>query len=308
MSGQLIPRGGGDPILLPGTDVTLGRDPACDITISARGISRRHCLLAFRKGSWYVKDLGSKHGIRVNGKRCEKSRLPTGSTLAIGAARFEIAYGSPENPAPPAGVANSRENAATPEGDAAENLPSVASPPAKQGTAPASPRAAASSSGAAADSVEKPIEAKPMKRFLGKLTPQGGGDLIPLLSERLLVGRVRSCDVCLAFSSISAEHCELKFREGYWFVRDLDSSNGTRVNGQPVKSSILMPGDILRVAKNRYEIDYKPRADEPPPEENPFEQSLLEKAGLQQTLERNPDPKWLEPNDEPEKRVDLESL
>ena len=147
-----------------------------------------------------------------------------------------------------------------------------------------------------------------MKRFLGKLTPQGGGELIPLLSDRLVVGRNRGSDVRLAYSSISAEHCELEFRDGYWFVRDLNSSNGTRVNGKPVTSSILMPGDILRLAKLRFEIDYKPRADAPPPEENPFEQSLLEKVGLQQALDRNPDPKWLEANEEPEKRIDLESL
>jgi pSer/pThr/pTyr-binding forkhead associated (FHA) protein len=298
MSGQLIPRGGGDAILLPGEDFTIGRDPSCDVVIAARGVSERHCRLGFRKGSWYVKDLGSKNGIRVNGKRCEKSRLPTGSTLALGAARFEIVYGSP-------GQAPSSPEA-SPRGDAAETLPVKAASTPKRRIDSVSPPA----SPAPAQPDTATPAAKPIKRFLGKLTPQGGGDLIPLLSDRLIVGRNRDCDVRLAFSSISSQHCELEFRDGYWFVRDLDSSNGTRVNGQSVTSSIVMPGDILRFAKLRYEIDYKPRADAPPPEENPFEQSLLEKAGLQQRLDRNPDPNWLEsdPDQEADKRIDLESL
>ena len=314
MSGQLIPRGGGDPILLTGADITIGRDPSCDVVIAARGVSGRHCRLGFRQGSWYVKDLGSKNGIRVSGKRCEKSRLPTGSTLALGAAQFEIAYRSPGEDAPSAITAPSAKAAPSAKkapsaikdqrGDDASNLPRAAAPGpvGKPGGMPERPASVPSLPAAG-----KPA-GKPMKRFLGKLTPQGGGELIPLLSDRLVVGRNRGSDVRLAYSSISAEHCELEFRDGYWFVRDLNSSNGTRVNGKPVTSSILMPGDILRLAKLRFEIDYKPRADAPPPEENPFEQSLLEKVGLQQALDRNPDPKWLEANEEPEKRIDLESL
>lgn len=301
MSGQLIPRGGGDPILLTRADFTIGSDPSCDVVIAARGVSGRHCRLGFRQGSWYVKDLGSKNGIRVNGMRCEKSRLPTGSTLALGAAQFEIAYPSSGKDAPSVTATSAP---AVPRGDAASTLPRAAEPgpTGKPGGMRERPASVPSLPAAV-----KPTS-KPIKRFLGKLAPQGGGELIPLLSDRLVVGRNRGSDVRLAYSSISSEHCELEFRDGYWFVRDLNSSNGTRVNGKPVTSSILMPGDILRLARFRFEIDYKPRADAPPPEENPFQQSLLEKAGLQQTLDRNPDPKWLEANEEPEKRIDLESL
>ena len=57
--------------------------------------------------------------------------------------------------------------------------------------------------------------------MLGRLIPTGGGDEIPLLKPKLLVGRRDSCDICLQFSNISSRHCELEFINGYWQVTDL---------------------------------------------------------------------------------------
>jgi len=293
MSGQLIPRGGGDPVLLPGIDITIGRDASCDVQLTTPGVSARHCRMVFRDGEWRVKDLGSKNGIRGNGKKYEKARLPPGCTLTLGTTRFEVVYGDASAARPRAGMPAASA-------DRASSSPQTAPPAAAQ---PAStPAASPPPTGTRS--------AKPQKRFLGKLTPQGGGELIPLLLERLVVGRHRDCDIHLNFSNISGRHCELEFRDGFWQVTDLGSRNGTRVNGQHISTAVLMPGDILRVAKLRYEIDYKPEGDVPPPEENPFAKSLLEKAGLQRSLERDPDPNWLKSDQdpEPENRIDLDSL
>ena len=90
--------------------------------------------------------------------------------------------------------------------------------------------------------------------MLGQLIPQGGGDVIPLLAPTLLVGRRESCDVVLRFSNVSAHHCELQIREGYWFVNDLQSRNGIKVNGVRVTERCLEPGDILSIAKHKYEL------------------------------------------------------
>lgn len=117
--------------------------------------------------------------------------------------------------------------------------------------------------------------------MLGELTPCGGGDPIPLLKPRLLIGRRSRCDIALDFPNVSSHHCELEFQNGYWFLRDLGSRNGIKVNGVRCDSKWLMPGDIVHVAKHRFEIQYTPQADGPPPEEeNPFARSLMEKAGL----------------------------
>lgn len=117
--------------------------------------------------------------------------------------------------------------------------------------------------------------------MLGELIPCGGGDPIPLLKERLLIGRRSRCDISLRFPNVSSHHCELEFLNGYWIVRDLGSRNGIKVNGSRCDSKWLMPGDVVSVAKHRFEINYTAAGSSPPPEEeDPMSIGLLEKAGL----------------------------
>ena len=115
----------------------------------------------------------------------------------------------------------------------------------------------------------------------GELVPCGGGDSIPLLKARLLVGRRSSCDISLRFPNVSSHHCELELVNGYWHVRDLNSRNGIKVNGVRCDAKWLMPGDVVSVAKHQYQVNYTPHGDAPvPEEEDPFAIGLLEKAGL----------------------------
>ena len=129
-------------------------------------------------------------------------------------------------------------------------------------------------------------ESKPF----GELNPVGGGDPIPLLKPRILIGRHSRCDVILAFPNVSAQHCELELTNGFWQVRDLNSRNGIKVNGERYDSKFLQPGDELAVAKHKFRIQYTPSADAPPPdeEEDPLALGLLEKAGLMRTRPRGP--------------------
>jgi pSer/pThr/pTyr-binding forkhead associated (FHA) protein len=118
----------------------------------------------------------------------------------------------------------------------------------------------------------------------GQLTPVGGGDSIPLIRDQLTIGRRESCDICLRFPNISGVHCELTFRDGYWFVRDFNSTNGVKVNGVRVQERVLLPGDKISIAKRQYTIDYTLSENRKPLEEvienDILSQSLLERAGL----------------------------
>lgn len=122
----------------------------------------------------------------------------------------------------------------------------------------------------------------------GELLPVGGGDPIPLLKTILTVGRRESCDVVLRFPNVSGNHCELSLVEGYWSVKDLGSSNGTKVNGTRVAEQRLEPGDKLSIAKHEFEVSYDPvrfgampvQAPLPSQEHDFFGKSLLERAGL----------------------------
>lgn len=122
----------------------------------------------------------------------------------------------------------------------------------------------------------------------GELIPLGGGDPIPLLKKALLVGRRESCDIVLRFSNVSAHHCQLTLLGGYWYVKDLKSRNGVKVNGARVTEKRVDPGDELSVARHKYQLMYSPAdlgAVGPPPpevfEQDMFSKSLLERAGLE---------------------------
>jgi hypothetical protein len=98
-------------------------------------------------------------------------------------------------------------------------------------------------------------------RDLGIMRPLGGGDPIPLKKTELTIGRRPTCDIRLDFDNISGKHCLLRFVSGVWHVRDLNSTNGTTVNGQKVDHEHgLMPDDQLGVAGRYFMIDYDPVA------------------------------------------------
>jgi adenylate cyclase len=125
---------------------------------------------------------------------------------------------------------------------------------------------------------------------LGELVPVGGGDTIPLVREVLVLGRRESCDVCLRFPNVSGRHCELNFKDGFWILRDLDSTNGIKVNGNKVHKKLLHPGDTITIARRSFTIQYSTPINRSAAEleeqmaeeaEESMSQPLLEKAGLQ---------------------------
>ena len=132
----------------------------------------------------------------------------------------------------------------------------------------------------------------------GRLVPVGGGDPIPLLKKTLLIGRRESCDIVLRFKNVSAHHCQLTVRGGYWYIKDMKSLNGVKVNDVAVTDKRLDSGDQVTIAKHRYRILYAPSdlgAVGPPPSDEPvddiFGDSLLKRAGLEKKRIRSREPR-----------------
>ncbi len=73
--------------------------------------------------------------------------------------------------------------------------------------------------------------------------------------EELLIGRHPSCDVVVADGTVSRRHALLTFRDGGWILQDLESKNGTRLNGQYVGRCRLRPGDRLALGHQLLRVD-----------------------------------------------------
>lgn len=126
--------------------------------------------------------------------------------------------------------------------------------------------------------------------MFGELIPIGGGDAIPLMKKRIRVGRREGCDIVLNFGNVSGHHCLLEVEEGYWFVRDLQSRNGVKIDGKRVLPGLrrrVDPNVELTIAKHKFTVHYDPTAlgayGTPPQDEmmdDFFKESLLDRAGI----------------------------
>src|SRR3954463_15985433 len=84
------------PVLL------IGRHPECDIRIDLPKISRRHCCIALAYDRVMVRDLGSRNGLRVNGRLVEEAQLHLGDEVAIGPVIYRVETRAAPPPAPTA--------------------------------------------------------------------------------------------------------------------------------------------------------------------------------------------------------------
>ncbi|MEZ6031538.1 MAG: FHA domain-containing protein [Planctomycetaceae bacterium] len=95
--------------------------------------------------------------------------------------------------------------------------------------------------------------------MLAQLIPQKNGSPITLHNAITIVGRsARLCDLVLPHSSVSKQHCILVKTDGLLYLRDLGSTNGTRVNGQRVVRGALLPGDQLSFSGFSYRVHLGP--------------------------------------------------
>lgn len=74
---------------------------------------------------------------------------------------------------------------------------------------------------------------------------------VALRGDRMVLGRLQGCDVCLADANVSRRHAELLLIDGEWYLADLESTNGTMLNGEPVTRARLRDGDVIEIGVTR---------------------------------------------------------
>ena len=83
-----------------------------------------------------------------------------------------------------------------------------------------------------------------------------------LKSEKTTVGRVEDNTFQIPDPSVSSHHCEILLKGADVVIRDLNSTNGTFINGQQITEATLKPSQILRLGQVevRLEGDQTPSA------------------------------------------------
>jgi predicted component of type VI protein secretion system len=95
-----------------------------------------------------------------------------------------------------------------------------------------------------------------------------GSDIL-LDKPILLLGRHPECDVQIESRKVSRRHCCIAHVDHYLLVRDLDSTNGIRINGKRVTEGKLAPGDELTIGTFRYRVIWDSMVKHPHPPQTP---------------------------------------
>jgi predicted component of type VI protein secretion system len=94
----------------------------------------------------------------------------------------------------------------------------------------------------------------PADFFPLQLELKPSGVLLEFLATRVVIGRGSDADFRLPSSCISRQHCRLQWdREGWWLA-DLQSENGTWVNGKRVPSQALRIQDEIQIGDFRFSV------------------------------------------------------
>lgn len=86
---------------------------------------------------------------------------------------------------------------------------------------------------------------------------------IPLTKERTTIGRKPHNDIQIDNLAISGEHAVIVTVLNDSFLEDLNSTNGTYVNGQPIKKHFLQTNDVVELGKYRIKYLTEPLAQSP---------------------------------------------
>lgn len=78
-------------------DITIGRGESNNISIAARTISKQHAMISHENNHWFIEDLNSKAGVKLNDKRINsRSKLKQDDIVSIGGAAFVFGLNEPE--------------------------------------------------------------------------------------------------------------------------------------------------------------------------------------------------------------------
>ena len=203
--------------LEPGKEYILGRSSTCDVVLDAnRSISRQHLKISMSGSDWKVQSLSKVGELFYEGSLVESVDLQGRKSFSVPPYEFQF--------------------------EQEIHLQSPIQNPIQAYTAEAN-------SESFSDRTQ--IGVMQATAFLTAQGPDGtNSKLFQLEGNSWVAGRDISCALFLDDSKFSRQHFELSCQQGVYRVKDLGSSNGTKLNGQLISSSDwtqLVSGDVLSV-------------------------------------------------------------
>jgi pSer/pThr/pTyr-binding forkhead associated (FHA) protein len=95
--------------------------------------------------------------------------------------------------------------------------------------------------------------------------------------DKTTIGRVEDNTFQIAEPSVSSHHCEVELRGKEVVVRDLNSTNGTYINGEKITEKVIQPGQILRLGQVELRLDTDTPA---APAKKQMDQTLVMQRGV----------------------------
>jgi pSer/pThr/pTyr-binding forkhead associated (FHA) protein len=102
---------------------------------------------------------------------------------------------------------------------------------------------------AAAEEVREPAGPVPAGASLRVMRGFYEGLELPIDRDWMVIGRGRSADIVIAEPTISRAHAAVAFEDRAFYLQDLGSTNGTRVNGERAARQELRSGDEILLGK-----------------------------------------------------------
>ncbi|MFZ2148573.1 MAG: FHA domain-containing protein [Sedimentisphaerales bacterium] len=99
----------------------------------------------------------------------------------------------------------------------------------------------------------------------------GSQKAFSLPSDTTIIGRRHDCDLCIPLTVVSKRHCQLNQNNEAVKIRDLDSRNGTFLNGKRINETTVQAGDYIRIGPLTFllQVDGKPEKIVPPKQAKP---------------------------------------
>jgi pSer/pThr/pTyr-binding forkhead associated (FHA) protein len=219
--GRVVSLTDGREYAIAGASLVFGRDATCDVVVSGKDVSRRHAEIVQTPKGYLAVD-SSTNGTFVNEVRVEGQRLlARADVIRIGDENFRFYADT----APPA------------------------SPNPKPGPAASAPPAAPQPPAGAGERLKSTMHGTPAPALGNFLVRSGAlkGQRLVVKTPVANIGRADYNDLVIPDESVSTTHAKLQRREGVWVLVDLDSTNGTFVDGERVKGETpLSPGVTVR--------------------------------------------------------------